>query len=53
VSTPLRWDEVNEELDARAFTPEVVLDRVREHGDLFEDVLTTRQRLDKALSALR
>jgi bifunctional non-homologous end joining protein LigD len=53
VSTPLHWAEVNEELDARAFTPDVVLERVREHGDLFEGVLTTRQRLDKALSALR
>jgi bifunctional non-homologous end joining protein LigD len=53
VSTPLRWDEVNEDLDARAFTPEVVLDRVRQHGDLFEGVLSTRQRLDRALAALR
>jgi bifunctional non-homologous end joining protein LigD len=53
VSTPLRWDEVNEELDPSAFTMEVVLDRVRRHGDLFEGVLKTRQRIDKALAALR
>ena len=53
VSTPLRWDEVNEQLDPLAFTMDVVLDRVRTHGDLFEGVLTTRQRLDRALNALR
>ncbi|MDX6486075.1 MAG: bifunctional non-ous end joining protein LigD [Gaiellaceae bacterium] len=53
VSTPLRWDEVNEKLDPSAFTMDVVLERVRKHGDLFEGVLTTRQRLDKALNALR
>jgi DNA primase len=44
---------VNEKLDPLAFTMDVVLDRVRRHGDLFEGVLTTRQRLDKALNALR
>jgi bifunctional non-homologous end joining protein LigD len=53
VSTPLRWDEVNEKLDPLAFTMDVVLERVREHGDIFEGVLTTRQRLDRALNALR
>jgi bifunctional non-homologous end joining protein LigD len=53
VSTPLRWDEVNEKLDPAAFTMNVVLERIRKHGDLFEGVLTARQRLDKALNALR
>jgi bifunctional non-homologous end joining protein LigD len=53
VSTPLRWDEVNETLDPASFTMEVVLERVRRHGDLFGAVLTTKQRLDKALNALR
>jgi bifunctional non-homologous end joining protein LigD len=52
VSTPLRWDEVNEKLDPAAFTMEVVLERVRKHGDLFEGVLKTRQSLGKALKAL-
>jgi hypothetical protein len=32
---------------------DVVLERIRKHGDLFEGVLTTRQRIDKALNALR
>jgi bifunctional non-homologous end joining protein LigD len=53
VSTPLRWEEVNERLDPLVFTMDVVLERVRKHGDLFEGVLTTRQRLDRALNALR
>ncbi len=49
VSTPLRWDEVNEDLDPLSFTMPVVLERVRKHGDLFEGVLTTKQRLTDAL----
>jgi len=53
VSTPLGWDEVNDDLDPAAFTMDVVLERIRKHGDLFEGVLTTRQRLDRALAALR
>jgi bifunctional non-homologous end joining protein LigD len=53
VSTPLRWEEVNESLDPAAFTMEVVLDRIDRHGDLFAGVLTTKQRIDKALAALR
>jgi bifunctional non-homologous end joining protein LigD len=52
VSTPLRWDEVNGDLDPAAFTMDAVLERVREHGDLFEGVLTTKQRLSEALKAL-
>ena len=53
MSTPLRWDEVDETLDPSAFTMDVVLERIRAHGDLFAGVLSTRQRLDKALNALR
>ena len=53
VSTPLRWEEIDESLDASSFTMEVVLERVRRHGDLFEGVLRTRQRLEPALRALR
>ena len=52
VSTPLRWDELDESLEPGAFTMEVVLDRVAEHGDLFEGVLTTKQSLAPALRKL-
>ncbi|HLX31363.1 MAG TPA: DNA ligase D [Gaiellaceae bacterium] len=52
VSTPLRWDEVKESLDPTSFTMDVVLDRIRRHGDLFGGVLTTRQRLAPALRSL-
>jgi bifunctional non-homologous end joining protein LigD len=53
VSTPLRWEEVNADLDARAFTMDVVLQRIVEHGDLFEGVLMQKQKLNEALKALR
>ena len=53
VSTPLRWDEVNEKLDPREFTMDVVRGRVEEHGDLFEPVLHGRQSLTLALNAVR
>jgi bifunctional non-homologous end joining protein LigD len=53
VSTPLRWDEVNESLDPAAFTMEEVLRRVEQHGDLFADVLTTKQSLTAALKTVR
>jgi bifunctional non-homologous end joining protein LigD len=52
VSTPLRWDEVDERLDPAAFTMDVVLARVREHGDLYEGVLTSKQSLGAAFRAL-
>ena len=52
VSTPLRWDEVSEKLDPAAFTMDAVLGRVERDGDLFEGVLTTKQRLSDALRAL-
>jgi bifunctional non-homologous end joining protein LigD len=53
VSTPLRWDEVNEKLDPLDFTMEVVLGRIGRDGDLHEPVLTTRQSIGAALKKLR
>ena len=53
VSTPLRWDEVNDELDPASFTMEAVLERVEKHGDLFKGVRENKQSLSAALKALR
>jgi bifunctional non-homologous end joining protein LigD len=52
VSTPLRWEEVAPGLDPLQFTMAAVQERVAKHGDLFEPVLTVRQRLNDALKAL-
>ena len=53
VSTPLRWEEVNESLDPAAFTMAAVRQRVEREGDLFAGVLTTKQSLSAALKTLR
>jgi bifunctional non-homologous end joining protein LigD len=53
VSTPLRWDEVNEKLNPAIYTMDVVLARVEQHGDLFEGVLASKQSLTRALKKVR
>jgi bifunctional non-homologous end joining protein LigD len=53
VSTPLRWDEVNEKLDPLDFTMDLALTRIEKHGDLFEPVLNGKQSIGKALDKLR
>jgi bifunctional non-homologous end joining protein LigD len=52
VSTPFRWDEVNETLNPGDYTMQIVLDRVRGHGDLYAGVLSTHQSLAKALKGI-
>jgi bifunctional non-homologous end joining protein LigD len=52
VSTPLRWDEVDDKLNPSIYTMQVVLDRVRRHGDLYAGVLEIRQSLGKALKRI-
>jgi bifunctional non-homologous end joining protein LigD len=52
VSTPLRWEELEDGLDRRAFTMEVALRRVADEGDFFEPVLAAGQSLDDASAEL-
>ncbi len=52
VSTPLRWDELTEDLDPRTLGMEAALARVEERGDLFEPVLRGGQSLGPALREL-
>src|SRR3954452_2060281 len=53
VPTPLRWDELTEDVRPRDFSMQVALDRVAKQGDLFEPVLHAKQALGPALKALR
>jgi bifunctional non-homologous end joining protein LigD len=53
VSTPLRWKELTPDLDFRDLTMDVVLARVKKHGDLFEPVLNGTQALGPALRKVR
>ena len=53
VSTPLRWDELNGDLDPAAFTMDVVVERIEQGGDLFAPVLHGRARLSTALAKVR
>jgi bifunctional non-homologous end joining protein LigD len=53
VSTPLRWEELVDDLEPRSFGMEAVLERVARHGDLFEPVLQNGQALGPALRELR
>ena len=52
VSTPLRWEELDDSLDRRVFTMDAVRGRIAEHGDLFEPVLAGGQSLAAATRAL-
>jgi bifunctional non-homologous end joining protein LigD len=44
VSTPLTWDEIEDDIDLR-FGPDDVRERVEEHGDLLTPLLELRQKL--------
>jgi bifunctional non-homologous end joining protein LigD len=52
VSTPLRWDELDESVEPRRFTMAVALERVAEHGDLFAPVLDEARPLAPAVRRL-
>ena len=53
VSTPLRWEELTSDVRPRDFTPAVALERVEQHGDLFEPVLLEKRSLAAAARRLR
>src|SRR5436190_2821268 len=52
VSTPLRWEELTGDVRPRDFTMAVALNRLEEHGDLFEPVLEDPRPLAPAQRAL-
>ena len=52
VSTPLRWEELDEKVEPQRFSMRVVLERVEREGDLFEPVVTEPQPLAAALRAV-
>jgi bifunctional non-homologous end joining protein LigD len=47
VSIPLEWSEVREGLDMNRFTIKTVMNRLKEKGDIFQNVLTEKNNLDK------
>jgi bifunctional non-homologous end joining protein LigD len=52
VSTPLRWDELTDDVRPRDFSLQKALDRVKAHGDLFAPVLENPRPLAAAQRAL-
>jgi bifunctional non-homologous end joining protein LigD len=53
VSTPLDWEEVNEELSLKNYTIFNTMDRLKKRGDLWKDILVVKNDLFKALKKLR
>jgi bifunctional non-homologous end joining protein LigD len=53
VSTPLRWEELTDDVRPRDFGMREALERVERHGDLYEPVLRGGQALGPALRTLR
>lgn len=51
VSTPLRWEEIHD-FTPRDFTIKSILPRLKEQGDLFQEVLVNKQFLEDAKAKL-
>jgi bifunctional non-homologous end joining protein LigD len=52
VSTPLLWEEVNEELKPEAFNHETIFKRLKQEGDPFEALLRKKVNADALLERL-
>ena len=52
VATPVAWDELDADLEPRAFTMDVVLDRAARLGDLHAPLLRGRQQLAPVLARI-
>lgn len=53
VSTPLLWEEVNDDLDVKAFTIFNTIERIRLKGDLWKDITAEKMDLKAALERLK
>lgn len=53
VSTPLKWEEVNNKLDPIKFNINSIFERLEKHGDLLEGLLEGETELEKALEKLK
>jgi len=54
VSAPLEWSEVKrQKMTIADFTIKNMLERLKRKGDLFKEVLTNRQKLDRAMDNLK
>jgi len=53
VSTPLSWDEVDQDLDISQYTIQTVPKRLKRIGDIFNPVLGTGVNLKAALSSIK
>lgn len=53
VSTPLSWEEVNQDLDLSLYTIETIPARLKKKGDIFKGVLGAGIKMEKALSQFK
>lgn len=53
VSTPLEWSEVRKGLDPTEFNIKTIFERIKEKGDIFKEMLTHANDMDKSLTYLR
>jgi bifunctional non-homologous end joining protein LigD len=52
VSTPLEWRELEKDIKPTDFNINTIFERIEEKGDLFEETLTCKQSLEKAIEEL-